>query len=86
MTTKIYKVYGLEGHRQRASFGESGIINPWNSTASIAEINSDITGTNEYTVLIIKAETEEDCVAELEAQLSDGIFENCRVGRVEEVL
>lgn len=86
MTTKIYKVYGLEGHRQRASFAPSTIINPWGTSASIAVINSDITGTNEHTVLIIKDIDEEACKARLEGQLSDGIFENCRVGRIEEVL
>lgn len=86
MTTKIYKVYGLEGHRQRASFAPSGIIHPLDTTATIAEINSGITGTNEYTVLLIQAESLEEYISRLEGQLSDGIFENCRVGRVEEVI
>lgn len=47
--------------------------------------NSDKTGTNEYSIFSVTCDTEEECAAELEGQLSDGIFENSRVGKVVEI-
>lgn len=82
MTVAIWKVYGLEGHRQRESFSNSYVFTDWEGVET-AVINADITGTNNYTVVIFKANTYEDCERALWGQLSDGIFENSRTGRVE---
>ena len=47
--TRIYKVYGVEGHRQRESFNKSYKYDfSENGTTRIIEVeNSDKTGTNE---------------------------------------
>ena len=42
-------------------------------------------GTNEYSIVRITRNTAEECLQELEGQLSDGIFENSRVGVIEEI-
>ena len=86
MITKKWKVYGAEGHRQRESFHPS-VRYDWTSDEEgtrIVELqNADVTGTNDYTVVIITRDTEELCDREFEGQLSDGIFENSRYGRIE---
>ena len=75
MVTKMYKIYGAEGHRQRESFNNSQRYDfSKNGKTRILEIfNQDKTGT--------LSEVE----SELDGQLSDGIFENFRVGRIDEV-
>ena len=80
--TKEYRIYGILGHRQRESFNKSYTwdFSEGNNKRIIEVLNSDKTGTNEYTILRITRNTEEECYAELEAQISDGIFENSRVG------
>ena len=45
-------------------------------------INCDKTGTNDYTIVKITRDTAEDCERELAGQISDGLFENCRVGKI----
>ena len=48
-------------------------------------MNSDITGTNDYSLVKITRNTEEECELEIIGQVSDGIFENSRIGKVERV-
>lgn len=87
METRIFKVYGTRGHRQRLSFEPSRKYD-WseNDQIRIIElIGSDQTGTNEFSELVISRNTASQCYLELEGQLSDGFFENCRYGRVTEV-
>lgn len=88
MISKTYFVYGAEGHRQRVSFGESYKRDfSKNGDVRIIEVqNSDVTGTNEYSVIKITRNTAEECWEELEGQLTDGIFENSRYGKVIEVI
>lgn len=85
MTTRAWKVYGQDGHRQRASFGKSFSSVTWDGIPYEIE-NADKTGTNEYTIIRITADTAEACERELNAQLSDGVFENCRFGEIEEII
>ena len=82
--TKKYKVYGAEGHRQRESFCDSYTydFSIDDSTRIIQVLNSDVTHTNDYSIVVITRDTESECLDELEGQLSDGIFENSRVGKV----
>lgn len=87
MVTKSYKVYGFLGHRQRESFNKSY---KWDfsedDNVRIIEVeNSDKTGTNDYTIVRITRNTDEECEAELNGQISDGIFENSNVGDIEEI-
>lgn len=88
MVTRAWKVYGAEGHRQAESFLKSMKMDfSEDDDIRILEIiNSDRTGTNEYTIIKITRNTAEECEEELDGQISDGIFENCRVGLCEEIL
>lgn len=87
-TTRQWKVYGADGHRQRLSFGAS---TKWDFSseevgARVIEILSeDVTATNEYCILKITRNTVEECEEELNAQLSDGAFKNSRFGKIEEI-
>ena len=85
--TRTWKVYGQDGHRQKQSFGES---ETWdfseNGKVRIIDIvRADKTGTNDFVMVSITRDTAEECQRELDGQLSDGIFENCRYGEVEEI-
>lgn len=87
MKTRTWKIYGREGHRQRESFNQSCKYDftKGDDTRIIEVDNSDKTGTNEYSVVRITRNTNEECLSELEGQLYDGIFENSRTGKIEEV-
>ena len=87
MVTRFWKVYGNPGHRQKISF-EKSVMHNFTRPGKLRVIeiwNSDVTGTNEFTVVVITRNTAEECERELNGQLSDGIFENARVGRVVEM-
>lgn len=76
MVTKRFKVYGQDGHRQRESFFKSCKydFSTENNIRIIEMLNSDKTGTNEYSIIIITRNTEDDCLRELNGQLSDGFL------------
>ncbi len=86
--TRAWKVYGAEGHRQRESFNPSEKYD-WSNeqmgTRIVELMNSDKTGTNDYSIVRITRDTAELCEQELNGQVSDGIFENCRVGKTVEI-
>lgn len=88
MVTRTWKVYGALGHRQRESFFES-YRNDFSDTECgiriLEVLNSDKTGTNDFSIVKITRNTSEECEDELEGQLSDGIFENSRYGKVIEI-
>ena len=79
-----WKVYGAEGHRQRESFNKSHTYDfTEDEDIRIIEVeNADITGTNDYTVIRITRNTEAECEEEFFGQLSDGVFENSRTGKI----
>lgn len=85
--TKTWKIYGMDGHRQRESFNKSCKYDfSENGKVRILEVkNSDKTGTNDYSIIRITRNSSEECEEELHGQLSDGIFENSRVGKVVEI-
>ncbi len=86
--TRTWKVYGREGHRQKMSF-EPTVRYNWDSeydgTRRVEFINSDETGTNEYTLVKITRDTAKACADEIDGQITDGYFENVCVGFTEEV-
>ena len=89
--TKSFKVYGMDDgatqHRQRESFNSSYVLD-FSKDGNVRRIeveNADKTGTNEYSIVRITRNTEKECYDELNGQLSDGIFENSKTGRVEEI-
>lgn len=86
--TRIWKVYGSDGHRQRESFGKSYKFDFSNADDGIRIIDvecADRTGTNDYVIVNITRNTSEECEKEFNGQLTDGIFENSRVGRIEKI-
>ena len=86
--TKTWNVYGAPGHRQRVSFFKS-CIDDFSTDGNIRileTICSDITGTNDFVTIRITRNTEKECDEEFWGQLSDGIFENSRIGKIEEVI
>lgn len=87
MVTRAWKVYGAYGHRQRESFNPSYEydFSQGDNIRKISVENSDKTGTNEYTIIRITRNTSDECVSELDGQLSDGIFESSRTGSVVEI-
>ena len=88
METVAYKVFGTEGHRQRVSFDPSVTWNWSNNnegTRLVEVFGSDVTGTNDYTIIRITRDTLEDCLDEFDGQYSDGVFENSRVSGYERI-
>lgn len=86
MVTKIWKIYGAEGHRQRESFNSSykdDFSNEKDGVRIIEVLNSDVTGTNDYSIVKITRDTAEQCENEIFGQLTDGIFENSKIGKIE---
>ena len=66
----------------------SGIKDDFSKDGNIRIIeveNSDRTHTNEYSIVRITRNTEAECIAEFWGQLTDGIFENSRTGRIVEI-
>ena len=87
MTTRIWAVYGADDHRQRESFNPSYAYD-WTNNDDVRIINvynSDKTFTNDYSVISITRNTYEKCEEELNGQITDGIFENSKVGKVIEI-
>lgn len=84
---RAWKIYGKDGHRQRESFGESYRLDftEDNNVRILEVLNSDVTGTNEYSIVIITRNTAEECESTLLSQLDDGIFENSNTGKEEEI-
>ena len=88
MTQRSWKVYGSDGHRQKISFGKSihwDFSNKENGIRIIDVDCEDRTNTNEYVIVRITREKEEDCEKEFWGQVSDGLFENARIGKTEKI-
>lgn len=81
---KAYKIFGVEGHRQKQSFNESMAITTFSGHKCVI-LNSDKTGTNDYSILVVEADTDAECEELFFGQISDGFFENSRTGKVEEI-
>lgn len=81
----VAKIYGIEGHRQKESFNNSKFydFSKESNAKIIVVLNSDITGTNDYSEIFIIRNSEEECFDTLWGQISDGIYENYRVGQVD---
>lgn len=78
-TYRVYGIYdGHETHRQKLSFAPSKVYD-W-TERKISVRNSDLTGTNDYTEIEIECD---DPDTEIAGQITDGIFENVRTGRIE---
>ena len=81
MVRVTFRVFGKDGHRQRASFGKTYSF----TTSDYVRIKCfccDTTGSNSYVDVAITAKDYKTAMYQMEKQLSDGIFENCRYGKV----
>ena len=87
--TKTWKVCGADGQPQQESFNESYMHDfsddNYLGTRIIKVFNSDLTRTNDYSVVMITRNTYEECEQELRGQVTDGIFENYEVGDIFEL-
>lgn len=85
--TRAWRVYGRDGHRIKESFNKSYMYDfSRDGDVRIIEVlNSDKTGTNDYCVVRITRNAATECGAELDGQISDGIFENCKIGKIVEI-
>lgn len=87
MKAKAFRVYGKEGHRFRGSFFKSQTLLLSGFPAVMMNvINSDTTGTNEYSVLkftCLFGELSNEAFEHIaEVQAYDGIFECCTIGDI----
>lgn len=82
MIRTTFIVFGKEGHRQRASFGKSFEFNTSGGDVHIECLCKDRTFVNSFVEVIITADSFRRCAIEFNAQLSDGIFESCEVGKI----
>lgn len=88
LCAKAYRVYGEEDrfgnvNPQEVSFGNSNIV--MNDERAVITICGDVTNFYNSVIIIILEETDEECEKEFEAQLSDGIFENYKYGKIQEI-
>ena len=86
--TRTWKVYGRSGHRQGESFEPSvryDFSDDHDGVRIIEVLNSDKTGTNDYAIISITRNTSAECAREFDGQISDGVFENYNIGRIEEI-
>ena len=82
MVRVTFRVFGKDGHRQRASFGESFKFGPFGGSAYVECLCEDRTHTNEFVDVILTGDSFKCCADEFNSQLSDGIFETCAVGKI----
>lgn len=82
-----FRVYGNYGHRQKHSFSPSYTwdFSRGNDVRIIEVRNADLTGTHNYSEVVITRNSKEECFDEISGQISDGIFENCRCGYFETI-
>ena len=90
MRAKAFRVYGKEGHRFRGSFFETRSLLLSGVPSVIMDvINSDITETNDYSILkftcMFGELSNEEFEHMAEVQAYDGIFECCAIGNIVEV-
>lgn len=86
--TRRFKVYGGNGTPQKESFCDSHSHDfSTEDKVRILEVeNFDKTGAHEYTIVRITRDTAEECLDEFWGQVTDGIFENYRVGTLAEIM
>ena len=77
----IYRVYGRDGHTLCASFNLSTCMR---SNNVIISFNCfDCTGTHDYVDVVLLYHNDDEARKEFYAQISNGFFENCNIGKIE---
>lgn len=82
----MYRIYGKEGHRQKASWQKSVKFTTFDGY-TIETWCFDKTGTHDYIDMEVSCLhcTASDLYDEMQAQLDDGVFECCNYGKVEKL-
>lgn len=82
----MYRIYGKDGHRQKASWQKSVKITT-NDGYTIETWCFDRTGTHDYVDMEVTADlvSPAELYEEMQTQLDDGIFECCNYGKIEKV-
>ena len=82
----MYRVWGKEGHRQKASWQKSVKFTTYDGY-TIETWCFDRTGTHEYVDIEVTADTvgPEDLYEEMQIQLDVGVFEYCNHGKIEKL-
>lgn len=86
MMRAMYRIYGKDGHRQKASWQKSVKITT-NDGYTIETWCFDRTGTHDYVDMEVTADlvSPAELYEEMQTQLDDGIFECCNYGKIEKV-
>lgn len=82
----MYRIWGKEGHRQKASWQKSVIFTTPDGY-TIETWCFDRTGTHDYVDIEVKADlvSPADLYEEMQEQLDDGILECCNYGKIEKL-
>ena len=82
----MYRIYGKEGHRQKASWQKS-VKFTTNDGYTIETWCFDRTGTHDYIDMEVTADlvSPADLYEKMQTQLDDGILEYCNHGKVEKL-
>lgn len=82
----MYRIWGKEGHRQKASWQKS-VKFTTHDGFSIETWCFDRTGTHDYVDIEVKADlvSPADLYEEMQSQLDDGVFECCNYGKIEKL-
>lgn len=80
----MYRIWGKEGHRQKASWQKSIKI-ALDNGLTIETWCFDRTGTHDYVDMEVTADfvAPADLYEEMQTQLDDGVFECCSYGKIE---
>ena len=82
----MYRIWGKEGHRQKASWKKSIKITTYDGY-TIETWCFDRTGTHDYVDMEVTADSVSpaDLYEEMKTQLDDGVFECCNYGKIEKL-
>lgn len=82
----FYRIWGREGHRQKASWQKSVTFST-DDGYTIETWCFDRTGTHDYVDIEVTADSVSpaDLYEEMQTQLDDGVFECCNHGKVEKL-
>lgn len=84
MVTKVWLVYAKKEPKNESY--KFDFSNDDNGVRIIEVLNSDRTGCDEFSILKITRNSEEECIQELYGQESDGIWENDELQREVEIV
>lgn len=87
---KLYRIFGYEGHRQRAAFMPHIVTQYQTKNAKLVTAilyTAEDLNTHDYVELAVEVEggTSTECRHAAAAQITDGVLVNCRFGRIYDI-